>query len=222
MDEDQYLDMRRQMVEQIALYARLVSEQIGKDELAERVMNAMLSVPRHEFVPYEVREFAYLDSPLPIGYGKTISQPFMVALMTDLLNVNAEDRVLEVGTGLGYQTAILTQLAHAVYSIEIIEELAQQAKRHLERQECENVELRIGDGSRGWLEQAPFDKIMIAAAPGLIPPTLLAQLKPGGVMVVPAGIEDAQQLMVAEKNANGDLATREVLSVRFSALEISH
>ncbi|MGI9333029.1 MAG: protein-L-isoaspartate(D-aspartate) O-methyltransferase [Gammaproteobacteria bacterium] len=214
--------MRREMLEHIALHTRAVSEQIGKDELAQPVVQAMLGVLRHEFVPHEIRRFAYFDSPLPIGFGKTMSQPFIVALMTDLLDVNPDDRILEVGTGLGYHTAVLAKLADTVYSIEIIEELAQQANKRLARQACENVKLRIGDGSRGWPDEAPFDKIMIAAAPELIPTALLAQLKPGGIMVVPAGIEDAQQLMVVRKSASGDLSTQEVLPVRFSALEISH
>jgi len=165
---------------------------------------------------------AYVDSPVPIGYGKTISQPFMVALMTDLLDVQPTDRVLEVGTGLGYQSAILSYLADTVYTVEIVEELASEAKERLTSYGIDNVVCRIGDGSVGWLEHAPFDKLLVAAAPELILPTLLSQLKPGGRMVIPAGIEDAQQLMLVEKDADGRLHTREIMPVRFSALEVPH
>src|SRR5262249_35602789 len=151
-------------------------------ELDERVMAAMGKVSRHEFVPIELQPFAYANMPLPIGFEKTISQPFIVALMTDLLEISVNDVVLEIGTGLGYQAAILAQLARKVYSIELIEELGQQAKQRLRQQGCSNVELRIGNGYHGWSQHAPFDKIMVTAAPDLIPPPLLHQLKAGGRM----------------------------------------
>jgi len=218
----QYAELRCEMVEQIARHAQLAARETGKAILGGDVMDAMKSVPRHEFVPVEVREFAYSDSPLPIGYDKTISQPFIVALMTDLLDLHAEDRVLDVGTGLGYQAAILAKLVDRVYSVEILEELSESARRRLAEQRTINVELRMGDGSKGWPEHAPFDKILVAAAPDLIPTPLLAQLKPGGKMVIPAGIEDAQQLMLVQKNEKGQLTVEEILPVRFSSLTVSH
>jgi protein-L-isoaspartate(D-aspartate) O-methyltransferase len=210
------------MVEQIARHAQLAARETGKAILGGNVMDVMKAVPRHEFVPVEVRAFAYADSPLPIGYDKTISQPFIVALMTDRLDLQAGDRVLDVGTGLGYQAAILAKLVDRVYTVEILEELADSARRRLAEQEVINVESRIGDGSKGWPEHAPFDKILVAAAPDLIPTSLLAQLKPGGKMVIPAGIEDAQQLMLVEKNEKGQLNVEEILPVRFSSLTVSH
>jgi len=218
----QYAELRREMVEQIAHHAQLAGHETGKAVLSEKVMDVMLSIPRHEFVPVELRAFAYSDSPLPIGYDKTISQPFIVALMTDLLDLQAEDRVLEVGTGLGYQASILAKLVERVYSVEVLDELAQGATRRLTEQGAINVEVRIGDGSKGWPEHAPFDKILVAAAPDLIPTPLLAQLKPGGRMVIPAGIEGAQQLMLVEKNEEGQLSVEEILPVRFSSLSVSH
>jgi len=147
-----------------------VSGLIGKATLDERVMTAMGKVPRHKFVPIELQPYAYANIPLPIGFDKTISQPFIVALMTDLLNISADDAVLEIGTGLGYQAAILAQLARKVYSIEIIEELGRQAKQRLHRQGCTNIELKIANGYHGWSEHAPFDKVIVTAAPDLIPP----------------------------------------------------
>ncbi len=218
----QYAEMRREMVEQIARHALLAARETGKAVLSETVMEVMKAVPRHEFVPVELRAFAYSDSPLPIGYDKTISQPFIVALMTDLLDPQAGDKILDVGTGLGYQAAILAKLVNRVYTVEILEELAEGAERRLAEQATINVELRVGDGSNGWSEHAPFDKILVAAAPDLIPTPLLAQLKPGGKMVIPAGIEDAQQLMLVEKNEKGQLNVEEILPVRFSSLTISH
>jgi protein-L-isoaspartate(D-aspartate) O-methyltransferase len=192
---------------------------IGKMTLDERVMTALGRVPRHEFVPIELRPYAYANIPLPIGFDKTISQPFIVALMTELLDVGADDTVLEIGTGLGYQAAILAQLARKVYSIEIIEELGRQARQRLHGQGCTNVEVKIANGYHGWSEHAPFDKVMVTAAPELIPPPLIHQLKAGGKMVVPAGLPDAQQLVLVEKHANGRVTTREILRVLFSKLE---
>jgi protein-L-isoaspartate(D-aspartate) O-methyltransferase len=218
----QYAELRREMVEQIARHAQLAGRETGKSVLSETVMEVMKAVPRHEFVPVELRAFAYSDSPLPIGYDKTISQPFIVALMTDLLDLQPNDRVLDVGTGLGYQAAILAKLVDRVYTVEILEELAEGAKRRLADLGTINVELRVGDGSNGWSEYAPFDKILVAAAPDLIPTPLLTQLNPGGRMVIPAGIEDAQQLMLVEKNDKGQLNVEEILPVRFSSLVVSH
>ena len=196
-----------------------VSGLIGKAALDERVMTALVKVPRHEFVPVELQPYAYANIPLPIGFDKTISQPFIVALMTDLLDISADDTVLEIGTGLGYQAAILAQLARKVYSIEIIEELGRQAKQRLRQRGCANIEVKIANGYHGWSEHAPFDKVIVTAAPDLIPPPLIHQLKAGGKMVVPAGLPDAQQLVLVEKHGNGRVTAREILQVRFSQLE---
>ena len=211
--------LREDMLAVIAAGAIVLRETIGKSSFDEPVMTAMGKVPRHEFVPLELQPYAYANVPLPIGFGKTISQPFIVALMTDLLDIQADDSVLEIGTGLGYQAAILAQLARKVYSVEIIEELGQKAKRRLREQGCSNVELKIADGYHGWSEHAPFDKVIVTAAPDLIPPPLIHQLKAGGKMVIPAGLPNTQQLIVAEKLANGRMTIKEVLSVRFSQLE---
>jgi protein-L-isoaspartate(D-aspartate) O-methyltransferase len=184
-----------------------------------RVLAAVAAVPREAFLPAELAEFAYDDRPLPIGAGQTISQPFIVALMTDLLELQPGDVTLEVGAGVGYQAAILSELVNKVYSIELIEELALDTRKRLKNLGYRNVEVGIGNGYYGWSEHAPFDKIMVTAAPDLIPPPLLAQLKPGGKMVIPTGIPDKQQLVLVEKSEEGKLATREVLPVRFSELD---
>src|SRR5262249_4393370 len=152
--------------------------------------------------------------PLPIGFGKTISQPFIVALMTELLEINEMDAVLEIGTGLGYQAAILSEMANRVYSIEIIEELAQEARERLARLGYLNIEFRIGDGSRGWPEHAPYDKIIVAAAPETIPPVLIGQLKPGGRMVIPVGQDDEQHLYLVTKGHEDQIQTKNVIQVR--------
>ena len=211
--------LREHMLAVIAAGASALRDTIGKSAFDERVMTAMRKVPRHEFVPIELQHYAYANIPLPIGFEKTISQPFIVALMTDLLDIRADDSVLEIGTGLGYQTAILAQLARKVYSMEIIEELGQQAKQRLRHQGCSNVELKIANGYHGWSEHAPFDKVIVTAAPDLIPPPLIHQLKAGGKMVIPAGLPDTQQLILAEKLANGRMTVKEILTVRFSQLE---
>jgi protein-L-isoaspartate(D-aspartate) O-methyltransferase len=211
--------LREHMLAVIAARAFALRDTIGKSAFDECVMTAMRKVPRHEFVPIELQPYAYDNIPLPIGFEKTISQPFVVALMTDLLDIKADDIVLEIGTGLGYQAAILAQLAGKVYSVEIIEELGQQAKQRLRQQGCSNVELKIGNGYHGWSEHAPFDKVIVTAAPDLLPPPLIHQLEAGGKMVIPAGLADAQQLILAEKLANGRMTMRELLAVRFSQLE---
>ena len=219
MPAEEFEVLRRHMLAEIYAGTAHVSDLIGKAALDERVMTAMGKVSRHEFVPIELQPFAYANIPLPIGFNKTISQPFIVALMTDLLDVSADDAVLEIGTGLGYQAAILAQLAREVYSIEVIEELGQQAKQRLRRQGCTNVKLKIANGYHGWSEHAPFDKVMVTAAPDLVPPPLIHQLKNGGKMVVPAGLPDAQQLVLVDKDSNGRVTMREILPVRFSQLE---
>jgi protein-L-isoaspartate(D-aspartate) O-methyltransferase len=182
-------------------------------------MEAMTKVHRHLFVPVEVQAFAYANTPLPIGQGKTISQPFIVALMTDLLDIAPTDRVLEIGTGFGYQAAVLAELAAAVYTVEIIEVLHEHAKKNLKQLGYKNIECRLGNGVYGWPEKAPFDKIILTAAPELIPPALLPQLKPGGKLVLPAGPPDQQQLMLVERDASSRLTSKTILPVRFSELE---
>jgi protein-L-isoaspartate(D-aspartate) O-methyltransferase len=222
MNESWFVAIREEMAELIETYARLSADKTGKPALDTRVMDVVRKVPRHEFVPVELRHLAYIDSPLPIGFEKTISQPFMVALMTDLLDLQPDDKVLEIGTGLGYQSAILAELVQRVYSVEIIEELAEEAKKRLVRLGYKNIQLRVGDGSVGWPQHAPFDKVIVTAAPDLIPTSLIAQVKSGGRMVIPAGVEEAQQLILVEKDANGRTHTKELLPVRFSTLVTSH
>ena len=219
MSPERFGALRRQMLAEVAAETIYVSARIGKAALAKPVMEAMGNVPRHEFVPLELQPLAYANTPLPIGCDKTISQPFIVALMTDLLGVKATDAVLEIGTGLGYQAAILAELARKVYSVEIIEELARQAKQCLGRLGYTNIELKLGDGYYGWPEYAPFDKVIVTAAPDLIPPPLIEQLKPDGRMVIPAGLPEAQQLILVTKQRDGKLAITEILPVRFSTLE---
>ena len=217
-NEDQFAILRRTMVEQVALHADHVGGKTGRAAIAGDVMEAIGRVPRHAFVPVEMTLYAYLDSPLPIGCGKTISQPFIVALMTDLLEIGAEHRVLEIGTGLGYQAALLAELAAEVYTVELIDELAQSGRRRLDEQGYGNVQFRVGDGSLGWPDHAPYDRIIATAAPDLIPPALLQQLKPGGRMVIPAGLEDDQRLLLVTKDGDGRYETDEILPVRFSHL----
>jgi protein-L-isoaspartate(D-aspartate) O-methyltransferase len=219
MTTDGFEPLRRHMLAEVAAHTIYVSARIGKAALAKPVMEAMGSVPRHEFVPVELQPFAYADTPLPIGCDKTISQPFIVALMTDLLGLEPTDAVLEIGTGLGYQAAILAELARKVYSVEIIEELARQAEQRLRRLGYTNIELKLGNGYYGWPEHAPFDKVIVTAAPELIPPPLIQQLKPDGRMVIPAGLPEAQQLIVLTKQRDGKLAITAILPVRFSTLE---
>jgi protein-L-isoaspartate(D-aspartate) O-methyltransferase len=212
-------EQRGEMIAAIRAMADHVAAQIGKTALDERVLMAMAKVPRHEFVPIEVQQYAYLNRPIPIGFDKTISQPMMVAVMTDLLELKPDDMVLEIGTGLGYQAAVLAELAGKVYSVEIIDELAQRAIRRLKQQGHTNVEVRIGNGYAGWPEHAPFNKVMVTAAPDLIPPPLINQLKAGGRMVIPVGLFGAQQLVVVEKDLNGKVTTKEIMPVLFSVLE---
>lgn len=219
MQNVQHELMRRQMIAEVVADVVFLTPQLGKSALASRVIEVMGRIPRHEFVPVELQAYSYINSPLPIGYGKTVSQPFIIALMTDLLEPQAADTVLEVGAGVGYQAAILSELVKQVYSIEIIEELALETRRRLQRLGYGNVEIGVGNGYYGWSEHAPFDKIIVTAAPDLIPPPLIAQLKPGGKMVIPTGIPDKQRLVLLEKSADGKLDTREVLPVRFSELE---
>jgi protein-L-isoaspartate(D-aspartate) O-methyltransferase len=219
MSVQYFEEQRREMVAVIRTIADHLAAEVGKTGLDERVLRAMAKVPRHEFVPVEVLPYAYANTPLPIGFNKTISQPLMVAVMTDLLELKPDDAVLEIGTGLGYQAAVLAELAGRVYTVEIIDELAQRAVQRLKRQGYINVEVCVGNGYFGWPEHAPFDKVIVTAAPDLIPPPLINQLKADGRMVIPVGLPDAQQLVVAEKDSNGRVTTKEIMGVLFSLLE---
>ena len=219
MSVEYFEQHRRETVAAIKVIAEHLAAEVGKTALQDRLLQALAKVPRHEFVPVEVQSYAYLNRPLPIGFDKTISQPLMVAVMTDLLELTPDDVVLEIGTGLGYQAAVLAELAGRIYSVEIIDELAQRAVRRLKREGYTNVEVRVGNGYFGWAEQAPFDKIIVTSAPDLIPPPLINQLKAGGRMVIPVGLPDAQQLVVVDKDPNGRVTTKEIIRVLFSLLE---
>lgn len=219
MGEEHFAILRRHMVEVIALQADLMSEEIGKSTLEERVLAAMLRLRRHLFVPPQLAAVAYHDTPLPIGFDKTVSQPFICALMTDLLDPQPHEGVLEIGTGLGYQAAVLAELARQVWTVEMVEEFASHAEARLRQLGCGNVAVRVGDGSRGWAEHAPFDKILVTAAAEAPPRALLDQLAPGGRMVLPLGPEEIQQLTVIDKADDGQIRTRPVIPVRFGTLE---
>ncbi|BBA37490.1 protein-L-isoaspartate O-methyltransferase [Methylocaldum marinum] len=207
--------MMREIEEEVALTRTLT----GIDRLSARVLDAMRRIPRDRFVPSESKAYAYENGPLSIGYGQTISQPYMVALMTDLLDPQPDDVVLEIGTGSCYQAAVLSLLVKQVYSVEIVEELAEQAKERLKRLGYANVAVRVGDGYYGWPEHAPYDGIIVTAAAPYFPEPLLAQLKAGGRMVIPIGLPyHHQELMLVEKNAQGQIETRSILDVAFVPL----
>jgi protein-L-isoaspartate(D-aspartate) O-methyltransferase len=185
----------------------------------ERVLEAMRKVERHKFVPEEVVQHAYRDTPLPIGHGQTISQPYIVAIMTDLLKVDEDDKVLEIGTGSGYQAAVLAELVAEVYTIEIVEPLGEEAAERLEALGYKNVTTKIGDGYIGWEEHAPFDGIIVTAAAPEIPQPLIDQLKPGARMVIPVGEQDeVQQFTIVEKNEDGEITRDAIMPVRFVPL----
>ena len=210
---------RASMVNEIVSYVRMTSSETGRAALDRRVLNALRTIPRHLFVPNELRDAAYANRPLPIGHGQTISQPYIVALMTDLLKVDADDVVLEVGTGSGYQAAVLSPVVKQIYTVEIIEPLAKQAAARLQSIGYKNVRVRHADGYNGWKEAGPFDAIIVTAAATHIPPPLIQQLKPGGRMVIPVGGPFAtQSLMLVEKTAKGKVRTRQVLPVMFVPL----
>ncbi|WP_396662383.1 protein-L-isoaspartate(D-aspartate) O-methyltransferase [Methylocaldum szegediense] len=207
--------MMRDIEEEVSLTRHL----IGKNALNPKVLEAMRKVPRDRFVPPESKTYAYENRPLSIGYGQTISQPYIVALMTDLLDPEPDDVVLEIGTGSCYQAAVLSLLVKRVYTMEIIPELAEQAKERLKRLGYRNVEVRAGDGHYGWPEHAPYDGIIVTAATPSIPEPLLAQLKPGGRMVIPVGLpHQHQELMLVVKDERGQIETRSVLDVAFVPL----
>ena len=216
---DLYEPQRKRMAEEIAALVRETRSETGRMALSERVMAAMAKVPRHEFVPEGERQYAYANRPLPIGLAQTISQPYIVALMTDLMEVKPGDRVLEIGTGSGYQAAVLSELAGTVYTVEIVEPLAREAQERLKRLGYGNVTARTGDGYQGWPEHAPFDSIMVTAAPREVPQPLIDQLRPGGRLVVPVGGQAiGQSLLLIEKRPDGKISRRNVLAVRFVPL----
>ncbi len=204
------------MLSEIEQEVRHTCDLTGRQALSRRVIDALRQVPRHAFVPDELQDRAYVNRPQPIGYGQTISQPYIVALMTDLIDPEPEDVVLEIGTGSGYQAAILARLVAQVYSLEIVAALAEKAHQRLQSLACENVEIRVGDGHLGWPEHAPYDAMMVTAAARRIPPRLIEQLKPGGTLVIPVGEPVfGQQLQVVKKDHAGRLTVREVLPVIF-------
>ena len=221
-EEAAYTAARAAMVEELRLYAQILDDP-DEARISDAVMASMNTVKRHELVPQSERRFAYENRPLPIGYGQTISQPYIVALMTELVEPDADDVVLEVGTGSGYQAAILAELVDHVYSIEIIEVLATRAKQDLLRLGYKNVTTKLGDGYYGWEEHGPFDSIVVTAAAGHVPPPLIEQLKPGGRMVIPVGSRFmTQTLLLIEKTENGEVITRQFGAVRFVPLTGQH
>jgi len=212
---DDYVVRRADMVDEVRRYA----DAAGDELLSEDVLQSMNTVERHAFVPAAQAPYAYENRPLRIGYGQTISQPYIVALMTDLLDPQAGDVVLEVGTGSGYQAAVLSGLVARVYTIEIIEPLADQARGRLQRLGYDNVVATLGDGYFGWKEHAPFDSIIVTAAATHVPPPLIEQLKPGGRMVIPVGSQfTTQWLLLIEKGDDGGIVSRQIAPVRFVPL----
>jgi protein-L-isoaspartate(D-aspartate) O-methyltransferase len=217
-----YTAARAAMVEELWLYAQFVDDP-DEARVSDAVMASLNTVKRHELVPLPERRFAYENRPLPIGYGQTISQPYIVALMTELIEPDADDVVLEVGTGSGYQAAILAELVDHVYSIEIIDALATRAKSDLARLGYKNITTRLGDGYYGWEEHGPFDAIVVTAAASHVPPPLIEQLKPGGRMVIPVGSRFlTQTLLLLEKTEKGEIITRQFGAVRFVPLTGEH
>jgi protein-L-isoaspartate(D-aspartate) O-methyltransferase len=206
------------MLATIDLHAKSCRPALGRDHIDPRVLAAMRRVPRALFVPDENRAFACGDHPLPIGHGQTISQPFIVAFMTDLLDVHPDHRVLEVGTGCGYQAAVLAELADEVQTIEVVPALARRARATLLDLGYRNVVVHEGDGHAGLPEAAPFDRIIVTAAPERVPDALIEQLAPGGRLVIPVGSRYAQQLLILEKDAAGELHERRTIGVAFVPL----
>ncbi len=207
---------QQRMIEDIRNEVSYTQHLIGRDRLAPRVMEAMREVPRDAFVPQALKAVAFEDGPLPIGHGQTISQPYIVALMTDMLDLRPRDRVLEIGTGSGYQTAILSRLCQQVYSVEVVPELHEEARQVFQQLGYDNIETRIGNGYEGWPEHAPYDGIIVTAAATHIPPALVEQLRPGGRLVIPVGQPYChQELMLVEKDGRGEIRTRNILGVAF-------
>jgi protein-L-isoaspartate(D-aspartate) O-methyltransferase len=221
-EDASFAAQRAALVDEVRSYGRL-DPPPDKDGLDERVLAALFEVERHHFVPEQLQSEAYANHPLPIGHGQTISQPYIVALMTDLLAPGPDDVVLEVGTGSGYQAAVLAKLVRQVYSIEIIEPLVVAAEARLRNLGYRNVATRLGDGYFGWQEHAPFDAIIVTAAASHVPPPLIGQLKPGGRMVIPVGGRfSVQYLLLLEKTEAGEIRTRQITAVRFVPLTGAH
>jgi protein-L-isoaspartate(D-aspartate) O-methyltransferase len=221
--DDPHAEPRRAMVREIVHLARDVGFETGREQLDSRLLGVLQQVPRHRFVPPAHLDQAYDNRPLSIGHGQTISQPYIVAVMTDLLQVGDGGKVLEIGTGSGYQAAVLADLGVSVASIEIVEPLAKEAAERLRRLGHAKVATRIGDGYYGWPERGPFDAIVVTAAASHVPPPLVQQLKRGGRMVIPVGAAfQTQQLMLVEKRADGALTTRQLMPVRFVPLTGGH
>jgi protein-L-isoaspartate(D-aspartate) O-methyltransferase len=220
---DRFRDSRDQMIRLIETDVRSTSHYLKQSSLDPRVFEAMAKVPRHKFVPPQVIDKAYQNRPLPIGHGQTISQPYIVAIMTDLLDVEPGQRILEIGTGSGYQAAVLAEIGARVWSIEIIPALGEEAKTRLRHLGYDKVEVRLGDGYYGWPEHADFDAIIVTAAASHVPPPLLQQLKPGGKMIIPVGNQfSTQQLILITYSENDEFITRQVLPVRFVPLTGEH
>ena len=221
--QDPYARERAALLQEIAAMARDTGAETGRAVFSARVMAAMAKVPRHRFVPAPYGALAYANRPLPIGHGQTISQPYIVALMTELLDAKPGDAVLEIGTGSGYQAAVLAELVERVYSIEIIEPVGKNAAALLQQLGYKNIETRIGDGYNGWPERAPFDAIIVTAAAPRVPPALVAQLKPGGRMIIPVGGHFMMQyLILVSKETDGKVTTRQMLPVAFVPLTGRH
>ena len=206
------------MIEEIANDAAATAEYTGRDAFSPRVMAAMAKAPRHEFVPPSEERYAYVNNALPIGHGQTISQPYIVALMTELLDPRPHHVVLEIGTGSGYQAAVLSELVRWVYSIEVIPELADAARERLQRLGYRNVSVSTGDGNEGWLEHAPFDGIIVTAAARVVPDALVTQLRNGGRLAIPIGQPQRQDLILIEKSEDGAIRERSLLPVAFVPL----
>ncbi len=223
LTEKEFDNARKSLVETIKKETKNTSRYLGRQTLDKKVIDAVGSVKRHKFVPQNHRASAYDNRPLPIGYGQTISQPYIVAAMTELLNLKESDRVLEVGTGSGYQAAVLAHIVKKVYTLEIIEPLGLEAKERLKALGYKNIEVQIGDGYYGLKNKAPFDAIIVTAAAGQIPPPLLKQLKPGGRMVIPVGSQFyVQQLVLVKKDTKGKITLRQIIPVRFVPLTGEH
>jgi protein-L-isoaspartate(D-aspartate) O-methyltransferase len=221
--DESYAVERDRLVADVTALAIDTSQETGRKTLDPRVLDALRKVPRHRFVPADQQPYAYKNRPLPIGHGQTISQPYIVALMTDLLNVQAGNRVLEIGTGSGYQAAILAEMGAEVYTIEIVEPLGVRAETTLAALGYGTVKVRVGDGYFGWEAFAPFDAIIVTAAASHVPPPLVKQLRPGGRMVIPVGAPFlTQHLQLVEKEADGTVVSKQILPVRFVPLTGGH